>query len=610
MRDAIVKRLFIPEDVTKVAALQRGAPEFSSHYPKHDEWLKKASVEIVRGERFAFGVFTTEFDAQQKPKTELVGSIILRSEAYSSCIEIKNLFMHPDRRRKGLGKMLYKAVEHFCRKRGCDEVQTEVPVDEIKTVNFLNACGFRVINLLNSPYKKGDLLYKMSKPLPPFYTGDPFDLYEITRWLLSRVYGFNITGERDFSVFFQAAPEARFSELDAGGNDLLSIAGRARVSDSAAISERDIRALADNPSEQILFFVTEEGTKEQIKAAEKAKVRLLSRSQINRAFGHSFTYPPPKFPRTSIGGLIVRVSESYFLKYAKRQGTTVHFKGSPLGKYLKPKDRLFFFVEGTGDGQQSTLRAVAEVSNVSEGTPDTLWTKYRSDTVFPEGDFRIWSKNKHSLIAIEFSKLRPTKELSLSELFPDKLGPDFPVAEFENTYLSLDQCRAICDSLTFIESSSYDRSGAPLVFVSSTIDDLAAERDALADFINKNYSFNVFKSENAGSFLLPHATISEKIQSADCYICIFGERYGYEFESPFGRRISATHDEFLQAKKCNVPILAYAKNVPVRDAKLSEFMKEVGDYLGGVKYQYFSTKSELIEYVRGDLSRRFKKPQS
>ena len=124
--------------------MQLSAREFTEHYPRHREWLKKAIVEILSGERAGFGVHEYLFARPRKPKVRLVGSIIPRENDYSGVIELKKVFILSQARLKGYGRALYSAVERYRRKYGYASIQTEVPRTELGTVAFLHKMGFRV----------------------------------------------------------------------------------------------------------------------------------------------------------------------------------------------------------------------------------------------------------------------------------------------------------------------------------------------------------------------------------------------------------------------------------------------------------------------------------
>ena len=70
-----------------------------------------------------------------------------------------------------------------------------------------------------------------------------------------------------------------------------------------------------------------------------------------------------------------------------------------------------------------------------------------------------------------------------------------------------------------------------------------------------------------------------------------------------GKKISATEDEYDHAKKWNIPIRVYLKNVPERDEKTTKFLNKIGeDYKDGSLWQEFMTVEELIKYAKSDIA--------
>ena len=176
-----VRRIFLRDEAEQIFRLQANAEVFKRHYPEHAKWLRMAISEILEGRRFAFGVYVPEVSGGIAD-LKLAGSIILKSESYSKVMQLKNLYIDDAYRRRHFGTQLFNAVERFCVKRGSTAIDTEVPVEEKPTVAFLNSLGFLVHAHLDSPYRRGDVLYRMYKPLPRMYSRDPFDLTDLTCW--------------------------------------------------------------------------------------------------------------------------------------------------------------------------------------------------------------------------------------------------------------------------------------------------------------------------------------------------------------------------------------------------------------------------------------------
>src|SRR4051794_8345282 len=120
---AVIRRIFLREEVQQIYALQSDAAVFKRHYPHHAEWLRMAIEEIVAGRRFAFGVYVPILRAT-RAELELVGSMIVKSERYSKVMQLKNVYVDEQSayRRRHLGTQLFHAVERFCIKRGSSAI--------------------------------------------------------------------------------------------------------------------------------------------------------------------------------------------------------------------------------------------------------------------------------------------------------------------------------------------------------------------------------------------------------------------------------------------------------------------------------------------------------
>jgi Domain of unknown function (DUF4062)/SIR2-like domain len=140
------------------------------------------------------------------------------------------------------------------------------------------------------------------------------------------------------------------------------------------------------------------------------------------------------------------------------------------------------------------------------------------------------------------------------------------------------------------------------VFVSSTMADLANERDAVC---RQLHDFN-FDPVNAEGWLPTGADtwtkIEQEIESSHVFLLILGERYGWiPTEGPHSdARLSATHLEYRAAKNLNLPILVFPKKLSYYserdsdDARLRDtFRKEASAWEGGQFVREFHLASDL-----------------
>ena len=131
-------------------------------------------------------------------------------------------------------------------KRGSPAIDTEVPVEEKSTVAFLNGLGFLVHAHLDSPYRRGDVLYRISKALPRMYTRDPFDLTELTSWTLDVGLGFQIDNVAADAIEFSKPLVANGQTTAENEHSPILLSGIALVHDSPVeIESSQLKQLVD-----------------------------------------------------------------------------------------------------------------------------------------------------------------------------------------------------------------------------------------------------------------------------------------------------------------------------------------------------------------------------
>lgn len=139
-------------------------------------------------------------------------------------------------------------------------------------------------------------------------------------------------------------------------------------------------------------------------------------------------------------------------------------------------------------------------------------------------------------------------------------------------------------------------------FVSSTMDDLANEREAVVEAI-KSLNLEPVNAEG----ILPNGgtswnVLEPEIRSSHLCILLLGERYGWVPSEGYGagRGKSVTHLEIDTAREQGVPILPFFKTLKYgadsasEDAKLrDQFRKEISDWKGGHFRGEFKLASDL-----------------
>jgi len=154
MMDVEIKCLDNEGELKKLKELQskNNASEIYKHYPNHDKWLDKLHHDIKTNKKCIFCAYMGN---------KLVGNIIVKNTD-TSILEIKNIYVDKNWRKKGIGTKLLKYVEDYAIKRGYKWIKVEVPCSEKECVDFFKKNGY----ILKSTYKSREtgedigILYK------------------------------------------------------------------------------------------------------------------------------------------------------------------------------------------------------------------------------------------------------------------------------------------------------------------------------------------------------------------------------------------------------------------------------------------------------------------
>jgi hypothetical protein len=115
-------------------------------------------------------------------------------------------------------------------------------------------------------------------------------------------------------------------------------------------------------------------------------------------------------------------------------------------------------------------------------------------------------------------------------------------------------------------------------FISSVITGLEQERDAAADAA-ANLEFRVGRAEDFGaSPMSPQEACLAGVRWANVVVLLLGGRYGERQESG----LSATHEEFREAIKEGIPVIAFVQEGIARQPAQDQFVEEVREWQGGV----------------------------
>ncbi|HEY6316165.1 MAG TPA: DUF4062 domain-containing protein [Streptosporangiaceae bacterium] len=134
------------------------------------------------------------------------------------------------------------------------------------------------------------------------------------------------------------------------------------------------------------------------------------------------------------------------------------------------------------------------------------------------------------------------------------------------------------------------------VFVSSTLEDLAAERDAAREAIEQLRMAPVMFESGARAHP-PQAVYRAYLEQSDIFVGIYWQRYGWV--GP-GMTISGLEDELRLA--AGMPRLLYVKvPAPAKEPGLSRMLDHIRAE-GDTAYKKFTDAEELRELVAGDLA--------
>jgi hypothetical protein len=134
------------------------------------------------------------------------------------------------------------------------------------------------------------------------------------------------------------------------------------------------------------------------------------------------------------------------------------------------------------------------------------------------------------------------------------------------------------------------------VFVSSTLEELAAERRAVRDAVTGLRLVPVMFELGARPHP-PREVYRAYLAQSQVFIGIYWQRYGWV--AP-GEKISGLEDEYLLS--AGLPRLLYVKTpAPDREPRLADLLAEITNE-GDVSYQHFADADELRRLVENDLA--------
>src|SRR5215469_3495727 len=134
------------------------------------------------------------------------------------------------------------------------------------------------------------------------------------------------------------------------------------------------------------------------------------------------------------------------------------------------------------------------------------------------------------------------------------------------------------------------------VFTSSTLQELAAERQAVRDAVTRLRLVPVMFELVARSHS-PREVYRAYLAQSQIFVGIYWQSYGWV--AP-GQDVSGLEDEYLLS--AGMPRLIYVKSpAPDRDPRLTDMLTRIEND-GAVAYQYFTDAAELQRLVENDLA--------
>jgi hypothetical protein len=134
------------------------------------------------------------------------------------------------------------------------------------------------------------------------------------------------------------------------------------------------------------------------------------------------------------------------------------------------------------------------------------------------------------------------------------------------------------------------------VFVSSTLGELAAERQAVRDAVTRLHLVPVMFEMGARPHP-PRDVYRAYLAQSDVFVGVYRERYGWV--AP-GAEISGLEDEYLLS--AGRPRLVYVKSpAPGREPRLAAMLDRIRDD-AGISYKSFGDPAELQRLVENDLA--------
>jgi len=430
------RRIFLEDEAKEIIHLQSGATEFYEYHPKYSQWLQNTVKEIVDGNRIAFGVFGTGYTKDKKPRVELVGSIILKSEVYTNTVKLDNLFIRSDARRVKNGTTLCNVAENYCAKQGYSRIMTEVPANEYGAIKFLLERDYKILAIKESPYKVKQQLYEIYKNLTPLYGEDFFDLYSISKWLLNVVYDFkNIKGNNEnYTITFDLdiKVDSRYDVERIAPKGLAIVLDK----DNIRYNEIDEKFLNCRSKYNLVFVFGQTFETETLIRCKDSGLIVFSQLDISQKFKNLFIYKLPEFRKKEIGGIIVSINPEHFDRIKRDNKIFTYLKAGSIGKYLHKNDKIIFYSEPSQKYPIHGIKGCGDIMEVYHGDPNETWREVKEKNPFFTYDqYKSYVQKKKSILGLVVDNFRAFETFSFENL--EQIFDNFTtIDDICNNYIS------------------------------------------------------------------------------------------------------------------------------------------------------------------------------
>lgn len=142
-----------------------------------------------------------------------------------------------------------------------------------------------------------------------------------------------------------------------------------------------------------------------------------------------------------------------------------------------------------------------------------------------------------------------------------------------------------------------------IVFISSTIQDLAGARDAAEHSLASAEVFEPRRVEKLPAHEDPSRVVClEEVRTSDTVVLIIGQRYGFVPVENNPEKLSVTHLEYKEAKRAGKPVFVFVQQGVVREEPLARFLTEVENFeSGGFRKEWIAPEDLSREVLRSLL---------